>query len=133
MFRYTTPLLGALLAVPALADTPAQFLAGFEQQARQSAPGFQGFSAERGAQFFKSTHGNDWSCASCHTENPATTGKHARTGKAIQPLAPAANAKRFSDPAKVAKWFKRNCNDVLDRQCSALEKGDVLTYLLTVK
>ena len=34
---------------------------------------------------------------------------------------------------KVAKWFKRNCNDVLDRECTAQEKGDVLSYLLTVK
>lgn len=132
--RYATLLLGALIATPpALAETPAQFLAGFEQAAKQATPGFQGFSATRGAQFFKSTHGNDWSCASCHTENPAAAGKHAKTGKAIQPLAPAANAKRFTDPAKVEKWFKRNCNDVLDRTCTALEKGDVLTFLLTVK
>ena len=35
--------------------------------------------------------------------------------------------------AKVEKWFKRNCNDVLGRVCTPLEKGDVLSYLLTVK
>ncbi len=60
-------------------------------------------------------------------------GKHAKTGKLIKALAPAANADRFTDAAKVEKWFKRNCNDVLDRACTPQEKGDVLAYLLTVK
>ena len=47
------------------------------------------------------------------------------------PLAPAANPKRFSQPASVEKWFKRNCNDVLKRLCTAQEKGDVLAWLMT--
>ena len=55
------------------------------------------------------------------------------TKKRIEPLAPAANPKRFSDPARVDKWFRRNCKDVLSRACSAEEKGDVLAYLLTVR
>lgn len=122
----------ALVAQPALAQTPEQTLAGFKQAAAEAAPGFQGFSAARGEQFFKSTHGGDWSCATCHTQNPAATGKHTKTGKTIQPLAPAANAERFTDPAKVEKWFKRNCNDVVSRACTPLEKGDVLTFLLSV-
>ena len=121
------------LVLPALAQTPADQLAAIEREARQGPPTFAGFSAPRGEQFFRSTHGNDWSCASCHTDNPAGAGKHARTGKAIQPLAPAANAERFTDPAKVEKWFKRNCNDVLARPCTAQEKGDVLTWLMQVK
>jgi uncharacterized membrane protein len=121
------------IAVPVLAETPQQILDGFTQAAKESAPDFQGFSADRGAQFFKNTHGNDWSCSTCHTQNPAEMGKHAKTDKLIQPLAPAANAERFTDSAKVEKWFKRNCNDVLDRVCSPLEKGDLLTFLMTVK
>jgi hypothetical protein len=60
-------------------------------------------------------------------------GKHATTGKEIQPLAPVANAKRFSDAANVEKWFKRNCNDVLKRACTAQEKGDFMAYVLSVK
>jgi hypothetical protein len=116
----------------ARAEAPADFLAGFEQQARQADPGFQGFSAERGRQFFTRTHGADWSCASCHTDTPAASGKHAKTGKSIQPLAPAVNAERFTSTAKVEKWFKRNCNDVLGRACSAQEKGDVLAWLMRV-
>jgi hypothetical protein len=51
------------------------------------------------------------------------------TGKAIEPLAPAANPKRFTNPAKVEKWFRRNCNDVLDRACTTQERGDVLAWL----
>jgi hypothetical protein len=121
-----------LTAQPVLAETPGQILASIESPAK-AVPGFQGFSAARGEQFFKAKHGNDWSCSSCHTDNPATLGKHAKTGKPIQPLAPSANAERFSDPDKVEKWFKRNCNDVLGRVCTPQERGDVLSYLLTVK
>jgi hypothetical protein len=120
------------LAQPAFAETPNEILASIRQEA-SGASGFQEFSAARGESFFKAKHGGEWSCASCHTENPALTGKHVKTGKVIQPLAPSANAERFTDPAKVAKWFKRNCNDVLERVCTPQEKGDVLTYLLTVK
>ena len=134
---YTTGLVlmvvAGLVAQPAFAETPSQVLAAIQSEAAKVTPGFQGFSAARGESFFKTTHGNELSCASCHTENPAATGKHAKTGKAVQPLAPSVNAERFSDPAKVEKWFKRNCNDVLKRVCTAQEKGDVLTYLLTIK
>ena len=129
-----------LAAQPAFAETPDQILSSIQNEAQKeaqkdakNAPGFQGFSAARGESFYKAISGNKLSCASCHTENPAAQGKHNNTGKVIQPLAPSANAERFSDPAKVEKWFKRNCNDVLGRVCTAQEKGDVLTYLLTIK
>lgn len=122
-----------LLAAPAFAETPQEILDGYTAQAKSADPAFSAFDAARGELFFKNTHGNDWSCASCHTQNPAEAGKHAKTDKPIEPLAPSANAERFTDPKKVEKWFKRNCGDVLDRECTALEKGDVLTYLLTIK
>ncbi len=122
----------ALMATPASAETPNGILAAIQKDA-SATPGFKGFSAARGEEFFKAKHGKEWSCASCHTDNPAAMGKHANTGKDIQPLAPAANAERFTDMAKVEKWFKRNCNDVLGRACTPQEKGDVLSYLLTVK
>jgi len=124
---------GLLLAAPAaFAETPESVLASIKGDA-SGAPGFQGFSAARGETFFKTRQGGEWSCASCHTDNPAAQGKHAKTGKVIKPLAPAANAERFSDMAKVEKWFKRNCNDVLERVCTPQEKGDVLAYLLTIQ
>jgi len=118
-----------LLVRPALAVTPVEIQAALAVEARKSSPGFTGFSAARGARFFKATHGNDWSCASCHTQNPLAAGRHARTGKDIAPLAPAANARRFSDADKVEKWFRRNCRDVLRRACTAAEKGDLIVYL----
>ncbi len=130
--------LGVLVAacsftLAARAETPADFLKQFETTARQESAGFQGFSAQRGEAFFRATHGREWSCASCHTQNPLAAGKHARTDKPIAALAPAANAERFTQPDKVAKWFKRNCNDVLGRACTAQEKGDVLAYLTSLK
>lgn len=118
---------------PARAETVNDIMATITSDAKQSNSAFSGFSAARGESFFKTKHGSEWSCSTCHTENPAALGKHAKTSKDIQPLAPSANAERFTDESKVAKWFKRNCKDVLDRVCTPQEKGDVLAYLMTVK
>ncbi len=87
----------------------------------------------QGQAFFNNPHGGDWSCASCHGMPPTRPGKHAGTGKAIAPLAPGFNPKAFTDEAKVDKWFRRNCKDVLGRECSATEKADVLAYLGSLK
>ena len=122
----------SLAANSAFAETPAEILDAIKVEA-SATPGFQGFSASNGESFFKTKHKHDLSCSSCHTDNPAAEGKHAETGKLIKPLAPAANPERFTSMKKVKKWFRRNCNDVLDRECTAQEKGDVLAYLLTVK
>jgi mono/diheme cytochrome c family protein len=137
--RATKSVLGFLLAgslgfagLSASAVTPAELQQNFETAARASAPGFTGFSAQRGRQFFSATHGNDWSCASCHTQDPVAPGRHAKTGKNIAPLSPVTNPQRFTDAAKAEKWFSRNCNDVLGRPCTAQEKGDVLAYLLSL-
>ena len=121
------------LAQPVFALTAADTLKQLEQSAKQTDPNFKGVSAQRGERLFKATHGAEWSCASCHSDNPAASGKHAKTGKRIAPLAPAANAERFTRPDKVEKWFRRNCNDVLNRACTASEQGDVLAYLMTIK
>jgi mono/diheme cytochrome c family protein len=139
MFRTLHVLILAFIAVAGLmsltaaAQTTDEALAALKNEAKTSTPAFQGFSVANGERFFKQTHGNELSCSACHTENPAASGKHAKTGKIIKALAPAANPERFTDSAKVEKWFKRNCNDVLGRICTPQEKGDVLTYLLTVK
>lgn len=123
----------ALIATPSQATTPIELQQRFEIEARAAEPAFSGFSAQRGEQFFKAVHGSDWSCASCHTGNPLADGRHAKTGKAIAPLAPSANPLRFTDGAAVDKWFRRNCSDVLGRACTAREKGDVLEYLMSLK
>lgn len=111
----------------AIAATPAEMLANYTAQSGGTA------SAARGQEFFTSKHGKDWSCSSCHTSNPTSEGKHAATGKLISPLAPAANAERFTDTAKTEKWFRRNCNDVVGRECSAAEKADVMAWLMSIK
>jgi mono/diheme cytochrome c family protein len=117
----------AIAASAAHAVTPAQQLAGFSAHAGTTA------DAARGEQFFTMRHGHEWSCSSCHGSTPVQTGKHASTGKPIAPLAPAFNAERFSDAAKTEKWFRRNCNDVVGRECSAAEKADLLAWLMTLK
>jgi hypothetical protein len=89
-------------------------------------------SAQRGAEFYARSFGVSAkmpSCASCHTDNPAQAGRHVVTDKAIKPLAPAANAERFTDPAKVEKWFKRNCTEVVGRECTAAEKADFIAFV----
>lgn len=110
------------------ADTSmAQELARWNALA--GAPG----NAAQGKVFFGSQHGGDWSCASCHGTPPTSQGKHASTGKTIAPLAPAFNPQGFTDSAKVDKWLRRNCKDVLSRECTAAEKADVLAYLASLK
>ena len=109
------------------AATPAEQLAGYQAAAGAKA------DAARGQAFFARTHGREWSCSSCHGATPTSTGKHAATAKPIAPLAPAFNPERFADAAKSDKWFRRNCNDVLGRECSAGEKADVLAWLMTLK
>lgn len=131
--RFTFATLLLLLSFYAHAETPADFQKQFTTQAQQENPAFTGFSAEQGQRFYSSTHGKEWSCATCHSQNPKASGQHIATGKTIAPLAPTANAERFTRPDKVEKWFKRNCNEVLGRACTAQEKGDVLTYLLSVR
>ena len=117
----------ALTLLPAQAATPAEQLSAYTAQAGAPA------QTARGQQFFNSRHGKDWSCASCHGASPTAPGKHASTGKVIAPLAPAVNPERFADSAKTEKWFRRNCNDVVGRECSAPEKADVLAWLMTLK
>jgi Domain of unknown function (DUF1924) len=90
-------------------------------------------SVADGQSFFTSKHGGDWSCSSCHGAPPTGQGKHVVTNKAIAPLAPAFNAERFTDTAKSDKWFRRNCKDVLTRECTDAEKANILAFLLSLK
>ena len=122
-----------LAAGSAHALNAAEYQSGLAAAAKSAEPGFAGFSAQRGENFYRSTHGGDWSCATCHTDNPAASGTHTVTKKTVKPLAPAANPARFTDVDKIEKWFKRNCNDVLKRACTPREQGDFIAYLLTVK
>lgn len=119
-----------------LAATPQALLKQYAAQAKQENANFVEFSADRGANFFKTEHahssGKQVSCATCHTTDPRKPGK-TRANKIIEPIATIANPQRFTDAAKVEKWFGRNCKDVLERSCTAQEKGDYIQYLISLK
>lgn len=99
-------------------------------------PEYKGLSADAGKAFFTrelTIRGKQVACASCHTTNPANSGKHIVTKKPIKPLAPSANPERFSDVAKVEKNFEKHCLEIIGRDCTAQEKGNYIAYMLTVK
>ena len=126
------PVLIGLFAVAAQAATPNEIFAGYRAEATKHNPRYQP-SAELGAHLYARHFGASSkmpACSSCHSDDPARGGSHVVTGKAIGPLAPAANAERFTDPAKVEKWFRRNCGEVLGRACSAAEKADLIVFLM---
>lgn len=124
-------LIALALSLPAAAAENA-ILDSLRATAKQESAAFKDFSAARGQAFYGAMNGNV-ACATCHSASPKAAGKHATTGKEILPLAPAANPERFTDAAKVEKWFKRNCNEVLKRACTTQEKGDFVAFLLSVK
>lgn len=124
--KFIAAIFGLVLSASVGAVAPQDLLKSYEAQSSKASP-------VRGEQFFNAKHGKEWSCASCHENPPNHETKHIVTGKVIKPLAPSANSARFTDEAKSEKWFKRNCNDVLARDCTAQEKADVLSWLLTVK
>lgn len=130
------PAIALLLAsLASHAATPQQIRQIYVTEASAQQAGFTP-SAKRGDAFFRQRFAiNDKmpSCASCHTDNPASVGQHAVTGKAVKPLAVAANPERLSDPAKVEKWFGRNCKEVVGRACTPAEKADFVAYLSEVR
>ena len=101
--------LACCLSLPALAETEHPLLAGYAAQARQENPNFAGFSAD--------------------PRQPGKTPAHRK----VDPLAPAANPERFTDLKKVEKWFRRNCDDVYARECTAQEKGDFISWIDSIK
>lgn len=100
--------------------------------AKAADPQFAGFSAERGKAFWFAKHASGKpdtpACTSCHSQDPSAAGE-TRAGKRIEPMAVSKNPKRFTDAAEVEKWFGRNCDSVLGRPSTPLEKGDVIEFL----
>lgn len=120
--------LGSVPHALAAGDTSPELLAQ-HWAAQAGRPG----DAQQGARFFTQRHGGEWSCASCHGTPPTRSGEHAGTGKPIAALAPIGNPQGLRSVAKAEKWFRRNCKDVLARECSAAEKADVLAYLVGLR
>ena len=135
MSRKSFLLLGSLAVIlPALAVAGPRedILARYAEEARRADAGFAGFSAERGQAFnkrsFATGNADTPACTSCHGTDPRRPGR-TTAGKPIDPVAVSAAPARYTDAAKVEKWFKRNCNEVLGRPCTALEKGDWLAFM----
>ena len=122
---------GALFLASAASATPATN----ELFAKYKSEGATSFNVEQGKKDWtkevKPEGGETLSCTTCHGDDLSKEGKHHKTGKIIKPMAPSANAERFTDAKKIEKWFKRNCNDVWSLDCTAQEKGDVLKFLLS--
>ncbi len=133
-FIYIGATMILLFASSSTVANPARdaILATLTEEARKASPDFAGFSAQRGEAFWFANHAGGKpdtpSCTSCHANDPTLSGE-TRAGKAIEPMAVSRSPKRFTDAAEVAKWFTRNCNGVLGRECTPVEKGDVLTFL----
>jgi hypothetical protein len=124
-----------LASIAGHAETAQQIRQTYAAEAAAVQIGFTP-AAQRGEAFFtKHFAVNDKmpACTSCHTAKPQNPGQHAITGKTIKPLAVAANAERFSDPAKVEKWFSRNCKEVVGRLCTPAEKADFVAYMSEVR
>ncbi len=132
LFTLKRALIISLLASACATGHAAETTIGQQLKLWSAQSGRPGDSG-RGETFFRAKHGREWSCSSCHGAPPTVPGKHATTGKTIPPLAPAFNARAFADSARTDKWLRRNCNDVLGRECSPAEKADVLTYLESLR
>jgi Domain of unknown function (DUF1924) len=124
--------LGALLA--AGIASPVCAAAVDELLKRYATEGAGNFSAAEGEQFWDravidAKTGEPRKCSLCHTTDLRRTGKHAKTGKVIEPMAPSVNPKRLTDVKDIEKWFGRNCKWTLGRECTPQEKGNVLVMI----
>ena len=131
MVRTLPALYLLLVSIAAQAETPQRIGETYAAEAAARQAGFTS-SAKRGETLFRQRFANNDkmpACTSCHTDSPLNAGQHVVTGKAIRPLAVAANGQRFSDPAKVEKWFGRNCREVIGRDCTPAEKADFVTTM----
>ncbi|MBF0161103.1 MAG: DUF1924 domain-containing protein [Magnetococcales bacterium] len=129
-------MLGWMVVPVVLADLHAATVDDLLAQYQRDGAG--PFRAEQGQALLNQVNGSGSasegnSCAACHTTDPRGAGKHVKTGKVIEPLAPAVNRDRLQDADKVEKWFVRNCKGTLGRVCTSQEKGDFLTFLTTLK
>ena len=127
-------LLTALLLNLSFASVVDDYLNSLKQEVLKENPNFISFDASRGEKIFTSNHigkkGKEISCTTCHTTNLSNSGENTFTGKIIEPLSPKANPKRFTELKEIEKWMKRNFNDVYNREGTALEKGEVITYII---
>ncbi|NMG75269.1 DUF1924 domain-containing protein [Aromatoleum diolicum] len=131
--HYAIAFLCALgLANTTFAGPRDALLERYAMTAKAAEPAFAGFSANRGEALHRTEHAKGKAdtpaCTSCHGPNVRAAGR-TRSGKPIEPMAISVSPERYLDTAKVEKWFKRNCDEVLGRECTPREKGDWLAYM----
>ncbi len=140
--KKTNILLAALLGLAAVSAQASvanaeKLVVIYNTQAKAANPEYAGPTVADGKFFFnrkvKLGNGKEMSCSSCHTANPADNGKHVVTHKTIKPLSPAVNPKRFADFEKVEAKFTQHCVDIIGSDCTAAEKANYITYVLTEK
>jgi len=128
MLVVTPGMVAMILGAAALAGPREDLLAQYAAAAKTT-----GFSAARGqvlhTQNFSGGKPDTPSCTTCHGKDTRGAGR-APTGKAIEPVAVSVTPTRYTDPAKVEKWFKRNCIEVMGRECTPQEKGDWLAFVI---
>lgn len=129
------PALSVVVVIAALASGGAaganvvdDLLKGYQKN------GAAAFSAKEAEAMWTKPHldtktGETRRCSTCHTEDLRKRGKHATTGKSIDPLAPSVNPERLTDPEKIEKWLGRNCKWTLGRECTPQEKGNFLVMI----
>ena len=126
-FAATLGTIVMILSTATLAGPREDLLAQYAAAAKTT-----GFSAARGqvlhTQNFSGGKPDTPSCTTCHGKDTRGAGR-APTGKAIEPVAVSVTPTRYTDPAKVEKWFKRNCREVVGRECSPGEKADFIAFV----
>lgn len=125
----TIATIATVLATPAFADSRTDLLVQYATAAQST-----GFSAARGqilhTKNFAGGKADTPACTACHGTDSRGSGR-TPTGKTIDAVAISVTPTRYTNPAKVEKWFKRNCIEVLGRECTPQEKGDWLTYVIS--
>lgn len=149
------------LSVPhaAEADTAEELLSRYHAEAQAESEAFRGFSVEEGRIFYFQRYPTpvvgEVGCVSCHLQDPRRSVVRHRTKipcrachviddaehvdpehakkREIEAFAPVANPRRFTNPEVVEKWFRLNCNYLLKRPCMAVEKGNLLAWLLSLQ
>lgn len=123
-------MVSGLLAAPQVFATPASdaLLAKYRSEGAGQPDAAKG---EKDWSRVEVVDGEKMSCTTCHGNDFRKPGKHHVTGKVIEPMSMKVNAERYTDVKKIEKWFKRNCKDTWNRECTAQEKADFLTFMLT--
>ncbi len=120
--------LATMFAVSAEAGPRDDIVAGFMAQGATTA------DPAKGQAMYNANYGTGKvetpKCQSCHGATPQQAGE-TRTAKPIDPMAVSKAPDRFTDKKKVDKWFLRNCKGVIGRECTAQEKVDFISFMMT--